>query len=567
MLAAAVGQATAASPVFQLKEFPLLHAKPPRWLDVRGRGYFDAQQRPVRLMAVASDATQRKQTEDVLLATYQSLKATWGALPDLVFELDRDGLVLAYNAGQADQFYTSPEGFYRRRMSEVLSPDAAQVFTAALAEAIQTGRRHGAVYSHAQPQGRRWFELSIAANGDSRAQDARFVCLARDITLRHQTLETLRESEERFRLLTEASFEGVVIIEQGRLTHVNDQLLRLLGYTREELIGTGAAALLPSESRDKLIKHIIQGTDSRSEHELIRKDGSRVLVAAYGRTTSIRDRPVRFIAVRDITEQRKAEHTLQDQRELVAHAGRLTLLGQLAFSLAHELNQPLAAILRNADAAELALDASPPPSPEDFRDILADIKSDSVRGSQVIERMRALIKRRKLTLELLRPADLIREVAGVVLHDAVARHVTLAIEEVSPALPRIHGDRVQLQQVLLNFVMNALHALTRAPSGKPIIRVRARAGTDRRVRIEVADSGPGVSAANLPLLFASSFFTTKPESMGVGLTISRTIIDAHGGHIGAENNPDRGATFWFELPAMPEASPAVPHPHNPAPPA
>ena len=151
MLAAAVGQATAASPVFQLKEFPLLHAKPPRWLDVRGRGYFDAQQRPVRLMAVASDATQRKQTEDVLLATYQSLKATWGALPDLVFELDRDGLVLAYNAGQADQFYTSPEGFYRRRMSEVLSPDAAQVFTAALAEAIQTGRRHGAVYSHAQP--------------------------------------------------------------------------------------------------------------------------------------------------------------------------------------------------------------------------------------------------------------------------------------------------------------------------------------------------------------------------------------------------------------------------------
>jgi len=269
---------------------------------------------------------------------------------------------------------------------------------------------------------------------------------------------------------------------------------------------------------------------------------------------------VRFVClVRDITQRRQTEQALRQQREMLAHSGRLSLLGELAVSLSHELNQPLAAILRNAGAARLLL-AAPTANREELRAILADIKADSKRGGQVIDRLRSLLKRGELATEPLNLAEVIRAVLPLVEPDAAARRVTLQFEKAPAALPLVNGNRVHLQQVLLNFLMNALAALDGVSDRPPVIRVRVRAGAAGRVRLEVTDSGPGVPAANLPLLFAP-FFTTKPDGMGIGLTISRTIIDAHGGHIGAENNPDGGATFWFELPALSESGPSVAHAH------
>jgi C4-dicarboxylate-specific signal transduction histidine kinase len=219
-------------------------------------------------------------------------------------------------------------------------------------------------------------------------------------------------------------------------------------------------------------------------------------------------------------------------------------MGQLASALAHELNQPLGAILRNAEAATLFLQASPPDLQE-VAAILADICKDDQRAGEVIDRMRALLKRREFQWSDLDLNALAEEVASLVRPDAETRKVTLALDLAPTVLP-VRGDRVQLQQVLLNILLNAMDALS--GSGREERRVSVRTHlVDGQAEVAVSDAGHGIPAEDLKHLF-DPFFTTKPNGMGMGLAISQTIIGVHGGRIVAENNADRGATFRITLP-------------------
>jgi signal transduction histidine kinase len=244
-------------------------------------------------------------------------------------------------------------------------------------------------------------------------------------------------------------------------------------------------------------------------------------------------------------ELSESENKTNELRQELAHASRVTMLGQLASTLAHELNQPLGAILRNAEAAELFLKMDVPDIDEALV-ILADIRKDDQRASGVIKRMRDLLQRRELEMELLDVAELIREVAVFIRRDAEARQV--AIETRLPdGLPLVRGDWVQLQQVLLNLILNGMDALDSqtVPERRVILEALERdAGL---VEIAVSDNGHGIPADRLGKLF-QPFFTTKAEGMGIGLAISRTIIEAHGGSIGAANNAQRGAIFRVTLP-------------------
>jgi signal transduction histidine kinase len=220
-------------------------------------------------------------------------------------------------------------------------------------------------------------------------------------------------------------------------------------------------------------------------------------------------------------------------------------LSQLASSIAHELNQPLGAILRNAEAGELFLQG-PSPDLEEIRAILADIRRDSQRAGEVIDRMRALMKqrqaaRRRLDLDLLS-----EETLALVQPDAERRRVRL-VRENDRALPPVHGDRVQLQQVLLNLLLNAMEALGDNPPARRLVTVRTRS-TNSMVEVTVSDSGCGISENELLRVF-EPFFTSKPNGLGMGLAISRSIIEAHGGRLWAENNVAGGTTFSFTLPA------------------
>ncbi len=242
----------------------------------------------------------------------------------------------------------------------------------------------------------------------------------------------------------------------------------------------------------------------------------------------------------------RAEAETLERRHEVAHLTRVAMLGELSSALAHELNQPLGAILRNAEAGELFM-ADPAPDLDEIRAILVDIRKDNQRAGSVIDRMRGLLKRHALETGTLSVAELTGEVAGLLRADAARRNVTLEIK-VPDDLPPVLGDRVHLQQVLLNLVINALDALADAALEIRCVSVHARLDASKMIEVSVSDTGPGISPGGLAKIF-DPFFTTKANGMGMGLAISRTIIKAHGGELWAENNDGPGATFRFTLPA------------------
>jgi two-component system sensor kinase FixL len=237
---------------------------------------------------------------------------------------------------------------------------------------------------------------------------------------------------------------------------------------------------------------------------------------------------------------------LQHLHHQLAHASRVSMMGQLASAIAHELSQPLTAILANTEAASLFLKHKPPPLDE-LRDILADIRRDDKRASDVIERMRALLRSRSLVARTLSVSDLLETVVALTRIDCTARKVTLQVATLAPGLPAVRGDSVQLQQVLINLVLNATDAVANLPAGQCNVAVGATHHENGGVEFWVSDSGPGIEAETLGHLF-EPFFTTKPSGLGMGLSISRTIIEAHGGRIWAANNAREGATFRFTLP-------------------
>lgn len=252
-----------------------------------------------------------------------------------------------------------------------------------------------------------------------------------------------------------------------------------------------------------------------------------------------------FGVVRDITAQKQAELETKILQGELAHSGRVTLLGQLASALAHELSQPLGAILRNAEAAEILLRADPPDW-EELRAIVADILRDDQRAGQVIDRLRALLKHRNLDLQPIDLSGVIGEVVSLVRADAVARKVKLA-SFAEPGLPAVWADRIHLQQVLLNLFLNGMDAMDQSVFDRRAIEVRMLQTDSTTVEVQVCDNGPGIPDEHLARLF-EPFFTTKIKGMGMGLAISKTIIGAHQGKLWVENQPEGGACFRFMLP-------------------
>ena len=227
----------------------------------------------------------------------------------------------------------------------------------------------------------------------------------------------------------------------------------------------------------------------------------------------------------------------------------MTLLGQLSSSLAHELNQPLAAILRNAEAAEIFLENDTPDLAE-LRAIVTDIRKDDQRAGGVIDRLRALLQRGQLNVRSLSLGEVIEEVVTLTQSDSATRHVAIKID-VPNELPLVRGDRIHLQQVLLNLLINGMDSLAEIPDGDRSLTVHARHGGHSLIEVAVSDNGHGIPAAKLDHLF-EPFFTTKPQGMGLGLPICKTIIDAHGGRLWAENNAEGGAIFRFTVPVAGE---------------
>jgi C4-dicarboxylate-specific signal transduction histidine kinase len=240
----------------------------------------------------------------------------------------------------------------------------------------------------------------------------------------------------------------------------------------------------------------------------------------------------------------EVEAEARQRREELAHLARVATMGELTASLAHEINQPLSAIMSNAQAARRYLNASAPDM-EEIREILNDIVKEDARAGEVINRLRGLLKKSKTEFELTDLNLIFREAAGLLHSDAVIRDVNMSLE-LDPLLPPVRGDRIQLQQVAVNLILNAFDALNERPRGERRTLIRTRS-QDSQVLAAVIDSGPGISIGEAEKVF-DPFYSSKPQGLGMGLSISRSIIHRHQGRIWVENNSDGGATFYFSLP-------------------
>lgn len=377
--------------------------------------------------------------------------------------------------------------------------------------------------------------------------------LSADIFAAARTARQLQDSERRMDLASDAAGLGMwtwdIIHDQLWAT---SRARSLFGFSESENLSLPRfmSALHPDD-RDAVRHAIDSSRDYELEFRVLLPDGQTRWIAARGRADrdSAGKAVLRRGVVLDISARRRSEEELQQVQGQLAHVGRVSMLGQLAAALAHELGQPLGAILRNAEAAELFLQHEPPDLDE-LRAILADIRKDDQRAGDVIERLRSLLKRRSIEPRPLAVSDLLAGCAALTRADAAARRVKLEFEA-EPALPNVMGDRVHLQQVLLNLVLNAMDAVEGEPADRRLVSVRAHFDGGRTVEVAVSDSGHGMTPERLALVF-EPFFTTKSNGMGIGLPISRTIIEAHGGRIWAESNADKGATFRFTLPVSEE---------------
>jgi two-component system, LuxR family, sensor kinase FixL len=365
---------------------------------------------------------------------------------------------------------------------------------------------------------------------------------------------SLRESRQRMNLAADAADLGLWVWEPGADdVWATPRCCAMLGLPqRAHFALADFTDRVHPDDRERITQPLRRALEERQayavQYRVRLPSGDERWIEATGRVDEPESGRARRLqgVCSDITERRRAEQETARLRTELAHAGRVSMMGQLASALAHEINQPLGAILRNAEAAELFLQ-EPAPDLDEIRAIVADIRHDDQRASAVIDRMRALLRRQELQARPLGVGELFGDVSLLVRADAADRHIRLDVAELPPGLPDVRGDRVHLQQVLINLIINAMDALAGTAGPDRWVSLVARQLDARFVEIAVSDSGAGIPADRLVQVF-DPFFTTKAGGMGMGLAISRTLVEAHGGHLWADNRPGGGAIFAFSLP-------------------
>ena len=531
----------------------------PRWIEARGQVDREPDGKPLRVRGVSVDITDRKQNEEALRESEARFRNVADTAPMMIWMSGPDKLCDYFNNSWLDYTGRALEQELGNGWAEGVHPDDFQRCLEIYKTSFDARRAFSMQYRLRKNDGQYGWLLDIGV--PRFAADGPFLgyigsCV--DITFQKEAEERIRESAE-FNETILASLDSHVAIlsRSGRILTVNDawKEFALTNGGRSPEVGVGVSYLEVCEraaaAGDVTARRVLEGIRSVLE-------GARQFFEMEYPCSSpaeswsflMRVVPLKIpgggavVSHTDITQLRRVEREAVKLHRDLVHAQRVSAAGQLAATLAHELNQPLGAILRNAEAGELFLSQNPPDY-EELQAILADIRRDDQRASAVIDRARSMLKRGDPLFEPLSVKKLLDQVAAMAYGELQARHVTLDIE-LPAGLPPVKGDLIQLQQVVLNLLVNGMDALNGVPTERRRLGIHVRWADNETVEVAVHDRGHGVPVDKLARM-GEPFFTTKTEGLGMGLAISRTIIQAHGGRIWAENNPEGGATVRFTL--------------------
>ena len=363
---------------------------------------------------------------------------------------------------------------------------------------------------------------------------------------RARAYRALRDSEELHRLTLSNISDAVFLTDDGgAFTFICPNVDIIFGYTPDEVQAMGRIDRLLGDGLFDRAELAARREIRNIERDVVSKSGEHRSLLIHLKQVSIQSSTVLY-SCRDVTERKHAEDELRTARLDLVHASRLALLGELMASIAHEINQPLTSILANASAGLMHLDKPTPlDEVEVLREILTDIAERARLAGDTIARLRSLAGKRPLERQALDANEVVADLLHFISGDARRRGVTLRTE-LLPTLPMIAADRVSLQQVLLNLALNGMDAMDHLAPGDRHLVIRTH-HTGDAVEITVTDRGHGIPADRLPRVF-DAFFTTKRDGIGLGLPVARSIVEAHGGRIWAEDLDGRGTTFRLRLP-------------------
>ena len=377
-----------------------------------------------------------------------------------------------------------------------------------------------------------------------RSLETRALALGKEIDARKKIEAVLREREEMNRGVLESLESAIALLDgEGRLTAVNESWKALFP---QSVVGSNYLELRQGEELVAGIQSVLRGRREPWEAEVLRG------TASGERWYSVSIVPFRgptagaVVSFTDIEARKRAEEEVSRHREELAHVGRISTMGELVASIAHEINQPLASIVTNANAGRRFLDREDPDRGE-VRGVLAAISEQGQRASDIIRGLRKLAKKGAIEQKTLDVNELVRDVTTLVRNAAVTQRVSMRLS-LADGLPRVLGDPIQLQQVLLNLLVNSFDAMSQDGTGPRDLTLRTWSDETSSVEVAVSDSGPPVPEEALRNLF-TRFYTTKSTGLGIGLSTSKSIVEAHGGKLWAEPNPDRGLTLRVRLPA------------------
>lgn len=497
----------------------------------------------VTLLPLAAALEERKMVAQALRMSQERYREVVESQTDLVCRYLADTTLTFVNEAYCQ--------FFRRQREDLIGRKFLELLPVAAHEKILLGigslmiHRKPITWEHEVllPDGsvgwQQWVERPIEEDeGHIRELQG----IGRDITSRVRAEIALRESEERNRAILDTIPDSIFILSKGGFYldyHTPTGSAPVV--SGKEVRGRNVREVLPIHVAGELMRCLesvmYTGEPKVLEYTLSEGDEDHHFEARMVRSGTDKI----LCLVRDITERKQVEETKQN----LTHASRLAVIGELTALIAHEVNQPLAAILSNAQAAEQLLKQNNV-SLDEIRNIVADIRSDNLRASEAIRHIRALSQRRAISMQRLAVTELIEDTVALVAADAMRRRAQIQMRFASN-LPAVLGDPIHLQQVLLNLIINAMDAMNHVPEGRRFLTIRAECDAEGRVLMAVRDSGLGVRPDLLPRIF-QSFFSTKRDGMGVGLSIARSIIEEHGGRIWCENNESGGATFHVALP-------------------